>query len=89
MPEQNKKKSDATIKISPELAESIKNEIRSLMSERGHNLNTLAKAYEEKFNRKMTVQNLGNKINKGTIRYFEYLEILDLLGFKRERPNRI
>lgn len=89
MPETNKNKSDATIKINPAMAENIKNEIRSLMSERGQNLNTLTKAYEEKFSRKMTVQNLGNKINRGTIRYFEYLEILELLGFKHERPNKL
>lgn len=89
MPEKNKTKSDATIKISPEMAENIKNEIRSLMSERGHNLNTLTDAYAKKFNRKMTVQNLGNKINKGTIRYFEYLEILEVLGFKHNRPDKL
>lgn len=81
-------KIDATIKISPEMAEQIKNEVKSLMSERGHNLNTLAQAYENKFNRKMTVQNLGNKINKGTLRHFEYLEILEILGFKHSRPER-
>lgn len=89
MPEKSKTKSDATIKISAEMAENIKNEIRSLMSERGHNLNTLADAYAKKFNRKMTVQNLGNKINKGTIRYFEYLEILEVLGFKHNRPDKL
>ena len=70
------------------MAEQIKNEVKSLMSERGHNLNTLAQAYENKFGRKMTVQNLGNKINKGTLRYFEYLEILEILGFKHTRPTK-
>ena len=81
-------KIDSSIKINPLMAENIKNEIRSLMSERGHNLNTLAQAIESKYGRKMTVQNLGNKINKGTIRYFEYLEILEVLGFKHDRPNK-
>lgn len=80
---------DSSIKITPEMAENIRNEIKSLMSERGHNLNSLAEAYSKKFNRKMTVQNLGNKINKGAIRYFEYLEILEVLGFKHNRPDKI
>lgn len=75
---------DATIKISPEMATQIKQDIRSLMAKRGFNLNTLAQAYEDKYNRKMTVQNLGNKINKGTIRLFELLEIADILGFEVE-----
>ena len=73
---------DATIKISPDMATQIKNDIRSLMAKKGFNLNTLAQAYEDKYKRKMTVQNLGNKINKGTIRYFEVLEIADILGFE-------
>lgn len=74
-------KIDSSIKITPELAIQIKNDIKSIMAKKGFNLNTLASAYAEKYGRKMTVQNLGNKINKGTIRYFEVLEIADILGF--------
>ena len=74
-------KIDSSIKITPELAIQIKNDIKSIMAKKGFNLNTLASAYAEKYGRKMTVQNLGNKINTGTIRYFEVLEIADILGF--------
>lgn len=74
-------KIDSSIKINPEMATQIKNDIKSIMAKKGFNLNTLANAYAEKYGRKMTVQNLGNKINKGTIRYFEVLEIADILGF--------
>lgn len=72
---------DSSVKISPELAEQIRNDIRSMMAKKGFNLNTLAIAYSDKYGRKMTVQNLGNKINKGTIRHFEVIEIADILGF--------
>lgn len=75
---------DSSIKINSEMAAQIKNDIRSLLAKKGFNLNTLAQAYEDKYNRKMTVQNLGNKINKGTIRYFEVLEIAEILGFEVE-----
>lgn len=75
---------DSSVKISPELAEQIKNDIKSIMAKKGFNLNTLALAYADKYGRKMTVQNLGNKINKGTIRYFEVLEIADILGYDVE-----
>ena len=75
---------DSSIKINPEMAIQIKNDIKSIMAKKGFNLNTLAQAYEDKYNRKMTVQNLGNKINKGTIRYFEVIEIADILGFDVE-----
>ena len=73
---------DSSVKISPELAERIKNDIKSIMAKKGFNLNTLAVAYADKYGRKMTVQNLGNKINKGTIRFFEVLEIADVLGYE-------
>jgi len=74
-------KIDSSIKINPDMATQIKNDIKSIMAKKGFNLNTLANAYAEKYGRKMTVQNLGNKINKGTIRFFEVLEIADILGF--------
>jgi hypothetical protein len=73
---------DSSVKISPELAEQIRNDIKSIMAKKGFNLNTLAIAYADKYGRKMTVQNLGNKINKGTIRFFEVLEIADVLGYE-------
>lgn len=73
---------DTSIKISPEMAQQIKNDIKSIMAKKGFTLNTLTQAFEDKYNRKMTVQNLGNKINKGTIRYFEVLELAEILGFK-------
>lgn len=73
---------DTSIKISPELANRLKNDIKSIMAKKGYNLNSLAIAYSEKYGRKMSVQNLGNKINKGTIRHFEVVEIAELLGFK-------
>ena len=79
---------DATLKVSPELAVQIKNDIKSIMAKKGFNLNTLAKAYEDKYSRKMTVQNLGNKINNGTLRYFEVIEIADILGFDVEFKAR-
>lgn len=79
---------DSSVKISPELAKKICNEIKSIMAKKGFNLNTLAVAYSDKYGRKMTVQNLGNKINKGTIRFFEVLEIADVLGFNVEFKER-
>lgn len=72
---------DSSLKVSPAMAEQIKNDIKSIMAKKGFNLNTLASAYADKYGRKMTVQNLGNKINKGTIRYFEVIEIADILGY--------
>jgi acetolactate synthase small subunit len=78
------KRVDSSVKISPELAENIRLKLKGLMASRGFNLNSLSCAYSEKYGRSMTVQNLGNKINKGTIRYFEVLEIADILGYNIE-----
>ena len=72
------------VKISPEMALTIKSDIKSLMVKKGYTLNSLACEYCERYNKTMTVQNLGNKINKGTIRYFELLEILSILGYEIE-----
>ncbi|KKP38402.1 MAG: hypothetical protein UR30_C0019G0017 [Candidatus Peregrinibacteria bacterium GW2011_GWC2_33_13] len=38
----------------------------------------------EHYNRKDTVQNLSNKLNRDSIKYKEVEEIADLLGYKIE-----
>lgn len=38
----------------------------------------------EKYGRNDTVQNLSNKLTRGTLKYKEALEIADIIGYKIE-----
>jgi len=54
----------------------IKNEIKGLIYGAGSNVAKVADALGT------SAQNLNQKIARGTLRYSEYKQILDLLGYK-------
>lgn len=70
------------IKINQELQKKVKNEIRSYMVAKGHTFESLAKLLSEKYNRNDTAQNLSNKLQRGTIKYAEVIEIAEALDYK-------
>jgi len=61
---------------------SIKNEIKSMIYASGWNMVDIVHALNEKYNRADTIQNLSNKLSRGTLRYKEVLEIAEILGYK-------
>lgn len=63
----------------------LKNEIKSYMMRKGVTMKQLATIMAEKYKRPtITLSNLSNKINKGTLKHTEVLEIADTLGYKIE-----
>lgn len=61
----------------------LKNEIRSYIMRKGTTLKDLANTMAEKYERPtITLTNLSNKLNKGTLKHTEVLEIADTLGYK-------
>nr|WP_244871511.1 DUF6471 domain-containing protein [Orenia marismortui] len=60
----------------------IKQEIKSYLARSGWTMTDLVSALNEKHNRDDSVQNLSNKLSRGTIKYKEVKEIADIIGAK-------
>ena len=58
----------------------IKQEIKSYLARAGWTMTDLVKALNKKHNRDDSVQNLSNKLSRGTIKYKEVKEIADIIG---------
>ena len=62
----------------------IKNEIKSLLAQHGWTMTEVVNALNLKHGRRDSVQNLSNKITKGTLRYSEVKEIAEVIGCRIE-----
>jgi len=60
----------------------IKEAVKIAMLKCDVSLTQLVNLLNEKFNRNDTIQNLGKKINKGTLKYREAEEIAEVLGYE-------
>ena len=57
-------------------------QVRDIIKKRCVTITKLAKLMTEKTGKKMSQQNLSNKLLSGTLHYNEMLVIADILGFK-------
>ena len=62
---------------------SLKNKIKSYMALKGLSTQNVAELITEKY-RPETLQNLSNKLRRGSIKYSEVEEIADVLGYNIE-----
>lgn len=62
----------------------VKEDIKSIIVKSGWTLTDVVKALNEKYSRNDTVQNLSNKLARGTLKYREALEIAEVLGYTIE-----
>lgn len=62
----------------------IKEEIKSLIVKSGWTMSDVVEALNEKYDRNDTVQNLSNKLSRGTLKYREALEIAEIIGYSVE-----
>lgn len=60
---------------------SIKNQIKILMIEKNMTMKHLVEIMNKKYNRNDSIQNFNNKLTKGTIRYYEIIEIAEALDY--------
>ena len=65
----------------------IKNEVKSYIIKEGFTMKKIASLLNEKS--KVALQNLSNKLSRGTIKYSEIKQIADILGYeiKWEKKN--
>ena len=60
----------------------LKNEIKAKIMLSGHTMTQLVELLNKKYGKKTTVQNLSNKLTRGTISHKEILEIADVLEYE-------
>ena len=64
-----------------EITQSIKDEVKGYITLSGWQMGDVAKKISDKGS-KVPLQNLSNKLTKGTIRYSEVKEIADAIGYE-------
>ncbi|HZG16913.1 MAG TPA: DUF6471 domain-containing protein [Candidatus Bathyarchaeia archaeon] len=62
----------------------IRDDIKSIITRSGWTMSDVVRALNEKHGRNDSVQNLSNKLSKGTLRYREAVEIADVMGYEIE-----
>lgn len=60
----------------------VKTDVKSMIVQSGWTMSAIIDALNQKYNRKDTVQNLSNKLTRGTLRYSEALEIAEVIGYE-------
>lgn len=68
------------------MSNTIKNEIKSHISSSGWTLTDIVNKMNETLpsDKQTTVQNISNKLTRGTIKYSEVKEIAEIIGMKIE-----
>lgn len=62
----------------------VKEDIKSIIVQSGWTMSDIVKALNEKYSRNDTVQNLSNKLTRGTLKYREAQEIAEIIGYSIE-----
>jgi len=60
----------------------IKKEIKKLIIEKGITMTDLVSKLNERYNRNDSLQNLSGKLNRGTLKFNEAQEILEVLEYQ-------
>ena len=60
----------------------IKHEIKSIIIKSGWTMSDVVKKLNKKYSRIDTVQNLSNKLSRGTLKYREAKEIAEIIGYE-------
>jgi hypothetical protein len=60
----------------------VKNDIKSVIVQSGWTMSAIIEALNQKYDRTDTVQNLSNKLTRGTLKYAEAQEIAAVIGYE-------
>ena len=60
----------------------IKEDIKSLLAKESYTITNIAEKLTQKMGKKYTVKTLSQKLTNGTLRYDEYKNIIEILGYK-------
>jgi hypothetical protein len=62
----------------------LKNKIRGFIMSNGQTIDSVAQLISAKFNRPESLQNLSQKLTRGSIKFSEVVDIADVLGYNVE-----
>ena len=60
----------------------VKEDIKSLLAKESCTITNMAEKLTRKTGKKYTVKTLSQKLTNGTLRYEEYKQIIEVLGYK-------
>ena len=60
----------------------VKEDIKSLLAKESCTITDMAKKLTEKTDKKYTLKTLSQKLTNGTLRYEEYKNIVEILGYE-------
>ena len=60
----------------------VKEDIKSLLAKESYTITDMAKELTERTGKKYTIKTLSQKLTNGTLRYDEYKNIIEILGYK-------
>jgi hypothetical protein len=60
----------------------VKEEVKIVIMQSGKTMSEVVELLNRKYDRNDTVQNLSNKLTRGTLKYSEAAEIADILGYE-------
>lgn len=61
--------------------EEVKRQVKALLVGKGYTFEKLANELKDKYGTADSKNGLCNKLARGTLRYYEFLRILDVLGY--------
>jgi len=73
---------DIISKLPNNIKSRIKNEIKGFIASQGYSIDSVAKLISETYNRPESLQNLSQKLSRGSIKYAEVIELVEALGYK-------
>jgi hypothetical protein len=62
----------------------LKEDLKALIIKTGWSMTAVVKKLNEKYNRQTSVQNFSSKLIRGTLKYSEVEEVLEIIGFEIE-----
>lgn len=62
----------------------LKEDIKALIIKSGWTMTQIVNELNKKYNRNTTIQNFSSKLIRGTLKYSEVEEVLELLGYQIE-----
>jgi len=60
----------------------LKEDLKSLIIKSGWSMTSIVQKLNEKYGRDTTVQNFSSKLKRGTLKYSEVEEVLDLISYE-------
>lgn len=63
---------------------SFKDDLKSIIIKSGWTMTAVTNEINNRNNTNYTVQNFSAKLSRGTLKYLEVIEVLDIIGYKIE-----